>query len=248
METIAILSDQQARYNDKITERAVNKFLADLKPNVLVNNGDLFDFEALGSYRKTLAQKESLLKDWRAGRAVLERQRKLLPKTRIVLIEGNHEERWTRYMIDNAEAMSMLPSMGIPNSLCVNDYDVEFVGPYGKGIKFGTLHIYHGSFVSMHSGYSAKRELEKSWTSGVSGHTHRLGATYFTDRLGQTHAWYENGCLCYTDSRIPAGGNSGSHNWQQGFSWGYRDGNVWNIYQTAITRHKFIANGKLYTP
>jgi predicted phosphodiesterase len=250
METIVILSDQQARYNDVLTERAVNKFLADLQPDILVNDGDLFEFEALSSFRKTLAAQQSVEKDRAAGRLVLERQRSALPNARIILVEGNHEERLTRFLLDQAPALADTPALHIPTYLGVSDYNVEYVGPYGAEFNWHSVLIYHGEAVSRHSSYSAKQEMENAGTSGVSGHTHRLGSHYKTDRES-AHAWYENGCMCKIVGRgqPPSSKKFRQHNWQQGFTVGYwaaRD--LWNLYTVSITNHRFVWGGKLYGP
>ena len=249
LDTIVICSDQQARYDDRVTGEAFYSFLSDFRPTLLVNNGDLFDFESLGTFRKTLVERASLMEDVRAGLDILMREAGASPRSRIILIEGNHEERLTRYLLDNAEALSTVPGLQVSEFLDLEDLGVEYVGPYGKGIDWHGVEIYHGALVRSDSAYTAKAEFLQTGTSGVSGHTHRLGAYYKSDGAGP-HAWYEGGCLCNVvgenvppDARGPRVRNA-----QQGFLYGYATSDIWNLYQVHITNHQFIVEGKLYAP
>lgn len=248
MDKIVILSDHQARYTDRLTWRAVLKFLGDFQPNVIVNAGDLFDLEALSSFPKTLEARASVEKDLRAGRALVKSEMVVCPHAHVVLVEGNHEARVWRYLQDNAPEMrSVVPVKEFLLGPLADG--VQYVGPYGAGYEWHTLLIPHGAHVSKRSAYSAHAELEEAGTSGVSGHTHRLGSTYFTDRE-ETHAWYENGCLCYIRGPHvpPSVRGPRVQDWQQGFSVGYYEGGVWNVYQVSVTRHRFIWEGKTYAP
>ena len=249
MDRIIILSDQQARFHDPQTIRAVNKFVEDFQPHTLVNAGDLFDFEALSNYRKSQDAKTSVMRDWSAGRAILRKQRGILPEARIVLIEGNHEARLHKYLLDNAPALSEVPSLDIPYFLGLQDFDIEYVEPYGAGIDWHGVLIYHGGYVRKHSAYTARAEYEEAGTSGVSGHTHRLGAHYHTDRTG-SHAWFENGCLCVVNRKGEPPSERGPriNNWQQGFTYGYFDKGIWSLFPVSITKHKFIVESKVYEP
>ncbi|MBI4127981.1 MAG: metallophosphoesterase [Parcubacteria group bacterium] len=249
METIVILSDQQARFNDLLTEHSVNQFLKDFQPDTLVNNGDLFDFAALSSYRKTLTEQASLMADVKAGVDILLDQRLACPKARHILIEGNHEERLTRYLLDHAEALSDAPGLTLPRFTGLDSLGVEYIGPYGAGFDWHGVLLYHGSRISPHSAYAAKAELLDAGTSGVSGHTHRLGAHYYTDRV-ESHVWLENGCLCNIRGPHAPPSERGPRvqNWQQGFTVGFYESGMWNLYQISITRHRFIWDGRMYEP
>ena len=61
--------------------------------------------------------------------------------------------------------------------------------------------------------WQIKRHLERYRSSGVNGHTHRLGSYSVTDMHGRSHTWYEQGCLCRRDLEYVRGVG----NWQQGF-------------------------------
>ena len=249
MERIVILSDHQARYNDLLTQRAYMTFLKDFQPDVVVNNGDLFDFAALSSFRRTLTERASLMEDVAAGRNILMKQREVLPRARIMLIEGNHEERLSRYLLDHAEALSDSPSLTLPQFVGLDEFGVDYIGPYGAGFDWHGVFVYHGARIAPHSAYAARAELYDAGTSGVSGHTHRLGAHYYTDRR-ESHVWLENGCLCnIRGPKVPPSERGPRvQNWQQGLSVGFYGNNLWNLYQVSITRHKFIWDGRVYEP
>jgi len=249
VERIAILGDQHARFEDSATIEAVNHFLVDFQPDVIINNGDLVDFTALGTYRKSLGERASMSEDVVAAQSILWTQRQLFKDARIILVEGNHEERLQRYLLDNAAELADMKALTIPRILNLADYDVEYLGPYGQGFDWHGVFIYHGTRLSPHSAYTARAEYGDTGTSGVSGHVHRLGAHYVTDRAGE-HVWLEGGCLCNLDgdNMPPSYRGPRIHNWQQGFTVGYWTGARWTLYQVPITGHQFIWDGEVYKP
>lgn len=65
------------------------------------------------------------------------------------------------------------------------------------------------------SGYTARGELEKHDSSGISGHTHR-GGVYYYKTPERYLAWFESFCLCDLNPEYVQ-----EPNWQQGFLYGY---------------------------
>jgi hypothetical protein len=232
------------------TEQAVLRFIEDFKPEALIDNGDLFDFEAISRFPTSLVKRTSLQDDVDAGRAIIRHQREAAgPDCEIYVTEGNHEARLSKFITANAPELSESPGLTMEDFCGFADFDAKYVHPYGNGVDWHGILVAHGNRVNAHSAGSAKAEFGDSGTSLIMGHTQRLGAYYVTDRTG-THAAFENGCMC----RIDPGGAAPSmrgprvNNWQQGFAVGFADDYGWNIYQVSITNHEFIWGGKRYTP
>ncbi len=145
----------------------------------------------------------------------------LTPHAEHVWFEGNHEERLKRLiwgLADNRQAGEILTLDGVRNALeWGNLLGLDALGwettPYPKHkLLHDKLIVKHGSSVRKHSAYTAKEEHDKYGKSGISGHTHRLGAFYHRDYNG-AHAWFEIGLLGriredYVDHA----------NWQQGMA------------------------------
>ena len=70
----------------------------------------------------------------------------------------------------------------------------------------------HGSVVSQKAGQTAIKEMERSYTSGATGHTHRL-IKYITRKAEKKFVWLETGCLCSMKPEYIL-----EPDWQQGFA------------------------------
>ena len=66
---------------------------------------------------------------------------------------------------------------------------------YGNHVEFLGFVLTHGNVVRKHSAYTAKAMYEQYQSSGVSGHTHRLGRYSKTDMHSRSHTWLEQGPL-----------------------------------------------------
>lgn len=249
MERIIITSDHQCRYNDLETEKSVLKFVRDFKPTTVVVNGDLVDLESVGKYRKTPEAMQSLVADIDAGKQVLKNLRKAAPDADIHFTFGNHEDRMANFILDKAPELFSLSGVTLETLLETEKLGITVHKPWGAGLDWNDVFIYHGTLVSKHSGASAKAEREVDGGSGVSGHTQRVGMHAVSERSG-VHTWIEGGCMCNVrgDNVPPSFRGPRLNNWQQAIVVGYADHGHWTMYPVLIYDHKFIFNDKLYSP
>jgi hypothetical protein len=250
METLVVASDHQARYYDKRTHKAFLEFLHDFQPTTGIVNGDLVDLEGLSKFRTSPSKRMSVVDDIKAGRQILEDYINASPDTDWHLTAGNHEERLENFLIDHAPELTELPGLTLEELLGVDELGVTYHGPYGAGVDWHTIHVYHGKAVSSFSSYSARKEFDINLTSGITGHTQRLGQYYFTDGRGRVHVWFEAGCMCEINPRNapPSGRGPRQNNWQQGFVVVYWESNErWSGYTVPIVRHGFLWGGKEYS-
>lgn len=144
-----------------------------------------------------------------------------------VAITGNCS-RLERYLKKHPELYS-LDVLKLPNLLGLQEFDIEYADKY---YKLGSLKITHGSIVRKFSGYTAHAEMDKNDCSGISGHTHRLGA-FYKKTPSRYLAWFEGGCLCdinpeYVDNP----------DWQQGFINGAIDKDSFTVEIVPILEGK----------
>lgn len=245
---LVVLSDMQIPHHDRVTLGVVHRFLRNFQPDDLILNGDIADFAALSTYRLTLAQRESLSDEVFLLRLELSTLRNILPNTRIRYILGNHEERLAHYITDHAPELEWLADgpLSLEALAKTGELGIEVVAPYGESVDWYGLMVTHGTIIRDNT---AKANLIREGSSGVSGHTHRLSSYYKTDRSG-THAWYEGGCLCNLEGpHRPPPAHPGVVDWQQGFVVAYATGErAWTVYQVPIVGHRFIWNGAVYAP
>lgn len=148
-----------------------------------------------------------------------------------VAITGNCS-RIERYLKKHPELYS-LNALKLPNLLNLDNYGIEYKD---KGFKLGSLKIIHGDMVRKFSGYTARGELEKHDSSGISSHTHR-GSAYYYRTPERYLAWFESFCLCDLNPEYIS-----EPNWQQGFLYGYIEKDSFAV--TPIP----IVDGKIKNP
>lgn len=206
-----VMSDIHFPYHDSKALEAVYKFLEQTLVDTIILNGDILDFYDVSSFDKDPNRVNSLQKEINLAQKFFKKLRNLSPDSKIVLVKGNHCSRLERYLKKHPELYS-LDALKLPNLLGLDKYNIEYKD---KGFKLGSLKIIHGDMVRKFSAYTARGELEKHDSSGISSHTHRGGAYYYKTPERYL-AWFESFCLCdlnpeYVDEP----------NWQQGFLYGY---------------------------
>lgn len=237
-EKSVFLSDIHAPYEDKWCMYITERFLKWFKPNRVFILGDLVDFYQLSRFDKDPERIEDLQADIDAAVRVLAMIRRSVgPRCEVVFFEGNHEVRLRKWLWNHPEVAS-LRAIQLEELLQLKSLNIKLVRalePY----DYHGFAIEHGDIVRKHSGYTARGMMEKCGVSGISGHTHRLGAHYLTNRGGD-FVWYENGCLCDRNPdyvKFP--------NWQQGFSvgWFKKNNHRFTIEQVCIPDGKCVYQG-----
>lgn len=206
-----VISDIHYPYHDTKAIKCVLDFIKDKDIDTIILNGDILDFYDVSSFDKDPDRVNSLQKEIDMSTKFFKKLRTIKPDARIVFIKGNHEYRLERYLKKHPELYS-LDALKLPNLLDLKKYNIEYSD---KGIKLGNLKIIHGDMVRKFSGYTARGELEKHDSSGISSHTHR-GGVYYYKTPERYLAWFESFCLCDLNPEY-----INEPNWQQGFLYGY---------------------------
>lgn len=223
-----VLSDIHFPYQDDKAIKAVYKFLEQHPVDTIILNGDILDFYDVSSFDKDPSRINSLQEEIDMAEKFFSKLRKLSPNSRIIFVKGNHENRLERYLKKHPELYS-LDALKLPNLLGLDKFNIEYKD---KGFKFGSLKIIHGDLIRKFSSYTARGELEKHDSSGISGHTHR-GGVYYYKTPERYLAWFESFCLCdvhpfYVDDP----------NWQSGFLYGYTEGDSFAVTPIPIVDGK----------
>jgi UDP-2,3-diacylglucosamine pyrophosphatase LpxH len=241
--TIVFISDLHYPFIDKkIVELVIDKFLPDIQPEYLILGGDMIDFYGISRFAKDPRRALDTQKDIDGLHGLLVKIRGLLPDTKIIYLEGNHEYRMTTYKWTKAPAMTYIRALGLEQLLGLKDLDIPFIS-YNKYWNYKKIYFVHGDVISKHSGYTAKNMLDKWGVNVVFGHCHRTGKHNHTTLNGNQGAW-ESGCLCDTNPEYV----KGKANWQQGMSVvDYYKDKIFYVHNIDIVLHSFLYNGKYYT-
>lgn len=237
---VACLSDIHYPYQDEKAEEIALAFMCDYKPDIVVWNGDIFDFYAVSQYEKSISKKMDIQQeiDYGYGRLQLW-VKELGVKTKHFFREGNHENRLSRLISSKAPALGALRSTNLEENLDFDALGIQYVPDY-QDLYIGNMLFVHGNIVRRQGGASARGHFDQFGCSVIMGHTHRLAVSYKRNKNG-THAMVENGTLCDFDveyCKFP--------DWQHGFTTLEFDGDDFSVLQHPIINYKLIHNGKVY--
>jgi len=120
--TICVIADLQCKPTESLEYLLwIGKYIADTKPDIIVNIGDHYDMPSLSSYDKGKASAEGrrFVDDLNAGNKGLELLNLAMHKDptynpRKVFCKGNHEHRIDRYVEDNPELIGVIGTELLP--------------------------------------------------------------------------------------------------------------------------------------
>lgn len=238
-ERVVFIGDVHVPYHDTKAVAAALAFVRWFKPHHCYLIGDILDCYQLSRFDKN-PDELRLSDELEAGRKLLAEVGKALTKDCVRhYLEGNHEHRLTRWLW-STEGRKWFGELSLPRLLNLDELGYKHY-PYAGPISHRGFLVEHGDKSSRWSAYTAKAMLDSRGKSGISGHTHRMGAYYRRD-TGGIMAWFENGCLC----RLNPDYIHGSPNWQHGFSVGYYVGKRFHVEQVPVIEGKVFYQGRLF--
>jgi hypothetical protein len=244
-----------------------------VRPHRIVNLGDFLDLAEFSS--KFAVGPEMVLTTQpaidRGHRFLAEQAAAAGPQLEEhILLEGNHDDRLPRLIMQNAKAAMRLrqaadpegwPVMSVPFLLRLDELGVTYVGGYPAGrIKVAEasgrqapLFAIHGEKLDMKKQAKAERQ------STVQGHDHHFSThceVYEVDgEAVEVEAW-SMGCLCRTDGAVPS--TKGGHDargrpirrhesWQQGVGVLTETADGWDLQPVRIRDGRAYWNGEVIT-
>ena len=239
---VLFIPDQHIPYNSKLVWKMLLAVIREFKPDIIVIMGDFGDFYAVSSHLKDPGMGNDLNWEIQQVKAALWELRKAAPKSRIVYIEGNHEDRLRRYLWENAPELFGLVST--KKLLDLDLMDIEFV-PYGDDIQLGVMHATHDLDKA---GDNAHRLARADYEGCAAiGHTHGMEFSVKsnikgTPAFGVTFGWGgDHQFIKYTKKRKAVKNNI------HGFGIGYLESDTGHIHVTPhpIVDGKVVVEGKL---
>jgi predicted phosphodiesterase len=244
---VVVLPDVHIPVHDKRSVDAVMTYVKRQRGLLaVVILGDLLDLNCISAHNKNnlrALERERITADYAAAREFLTDLRKAVgPRTHIVWLQGNHEERVERFI--NA-CPSLEGALEIERNLGLERLKVVWV-PFqstGESVDLGKATFIHGLYVNeMH----AKKHV-LAWQKNVFyGHTHDVQCYPLVSR-GDNHTKVGQslGCLCAYNQSYMKGKPT---KWQQAFGVFYfQPSGQFNYYIPQIFNHRFIGpDGREY--
>lgn len=186
--------------------------LKDAGVQTVVLNGDMMDCYQLSAHEK-VEVKRSWKWELDVGRKMLTHLRQFFGDgVRIIYREGNHEERFARYLARKASELS--GTLELPELLGLRDQGIEWVGQRAK-MTIGKLWVDHGHEWFGGGGVMPARNFRmKAQDNIIVGHVHRTSSDLIRKPLdGSFIAGWSVGCLCDLNPHYAA-----RNGWNHGFA------------------------------
>lgn len=218
---IGIISDVHIPYHHVTADKrgayvTALEALRDIGINQLVINGDYIDFYALSRHERDKSRRD-LAWEIQAARSMLRHLRSWFgPDVEIIYREGNHEERWWKYLMadvksDTASMLSAIAradgydtsDMGslkyadLPTVLKLPELNIKWVDGRQR-MKAGHLNIDHGhEFYGSGGVMPARAYMLKTMDNILVGHVHKTSEfTYSRPLDNSVIGGWSVGCLC----------------------------------------------------
>lgn len=188
-----IESDRHFPYESLEYSSIVYKLVKFLKPSGYVNLGDLLDAPQATEHLKDPRKMNRIEEDIGKVNTHLNTLEEEMPRGTVIhLLEGNHEDRIRRYMLQRAKNLvGIIPDFRSMYGLKDRDGKCKWTWhpiDVWDSLKIGNTVIHHGHFYNKHV---AVQNLDRYCVKGVNfiqGHTHRFqyatNGSFFSASLG----------------------------------------------------------------
>lgn len=239
---LAFIPDTHRPYHDKRAWAVMLKALDRFRPDRVVTLGDFVDCAAVSSHSKDPARLYRFkheIQDANRGLDDLE----ALKATKYDFVEGNHEDRLPRYLMDKAPELTDVVQLSIPSLLRLDKRGWSYT-PYKHHLRIGHLNITHDTGTAGPQAHRQAREAFEGNT--IIGHTHRMASYYSGNaqgkpRVGMSFGWLGDVNAVDYMHRIQA-----MRAWQLGFGVGFLESNgVAHIQPVPIINYSVVINGEV---
>lgn len=186
---ILVVGDAHVTNNQSLRRfKWMNDYMERSNPNYVVFIGDFLTLNSLSAWdrdKRLLMEQRRYFKEIDAGNQALDYLH--FPKeTRVIFLEGNHEDRLTRYLNYHPEFAE--GDISIPNQLRLNERGFKWI-PYRSYFILNGIHFTHIPFGTIRevTGVDICSKVQQvTVNTTVFGHTHRLH-TACVHKHGQKH-------------------------------------------------------------
>lgn len=212
----------------------------DLRPDTVVQTGDLLDFYPLSRFSKDPRRALELDAEITTARGLI-MELESLGASRYAYCMGNHEARLERYLREKAPELFDL--LSVPDLLKLKGWEWY---EYRDHFNIGSCYFTHDT--GHHGRYMTYRSLDVYPGSVVTGHGHRFCFISEGNALGESKWALQPGWLGSLEQVEYAQRGVAAKNWTLGFAVLYHDrqtGSVWPTPVPIIDNRCSFA-GKLY--
>lgn len=243
LEPVLLIPDVHRPNHDERAWGLMLRVASVIKPKHIIIKGDFADAETLSAHPATKPGELSFEQEVADVRRGLD-QLDALGATNKIYIEGNHEFRLDRYLMERAPAMFHCVKWQAVLSLYERGW--QWV-PYRKSVALGKLHITHDTGTA---GINAHRQAAQAFGgSAVIGHTHRMAYEIRGRFDGTPYVAAMFGWLGDAEKAASYMHEAKASEWVHGFGIGYLEpqSGVVHLQPVPIVHGKCVVNGRLFT-
>lgn len=177
MKRIVIVPDIQVPFQNKRQVNSLAGFIKAMKPDDVIQCGDLIDFVSLGRWvRGARGEYEHDIKSH------IDETKRVLEKLQIRhWVRGNHDERLDKYVENNAPALRGFPGLSIEEAFDLGNLGVEYHRDmYEVAPDWAVAHGDEGPMSTI-AGQTAMKLANRVGKSVACGHGHRAGIAAQTE-------------------------------------------------------------------
>jgi len=232
-----IISDLHFPYQDNKAITAALKYGLKEQVTCILINGDLLDFAGISRHERDWRQR-SVFEEFEAVRKFLKMLRDKFPNAKIVFKEGNHDERWEKWLYVKAPELFDDPEYKLEVRLRLGELKIDIVKDR-RPVKIGHLTVLHGHEMAGTSGgvNPARSTFTKTLESVLIGHFHKSSSHSESSMWGDLKVTESVGCLCGLHPQFMR-----VNKWNYGFA--IVDLNI-KTGEYQVGNYKII-NGKVY--
>jgi predicted phosphodiesterase len=193
---VLILSDIHIPYHDIDALSVAIQTGIDEEVDTVVLNGDALDCHMISDFVKD-PKKRKFKDELYAMRSFLSELRGQFPEAEIIYKEGNHEERYWRYMRVKAPELFDIDAFDFPTLTHCDKHDIKWLDGKSK-INIGGLSIFHGHEFGkqfLPSVNVARGLFLKTKANAMCGHHHQTAEHTERDVNGKVITCWGVGCL-----------------------------------------------------
>jgi len=194
---IGVFGDVHVPYHNNTALTAYLQWLQKQNPTVIFINGDLADFHTLSRFEKD-PKARSVFEEREAVLQFFGVLRRLFPKARIILKQGNHDERLEKYLRVKAPELLDLEELEYENIFKLDNYGIEMVKDK-RIVRIGHLSVLHGHEypTPVIGPVNAARGLFlRAKASSLVNHHHQVSEHSEGNIKGEMITCWSLGCLC----------------------------------------------------
>lgn len=194
---VLLLPDIHVPYHDDRAVSVAVKYGVDFNPDIVLLNGDAFDAHSISWWCRD-PRERNFKEEVKAMVAFLAWLRSKFPKAQILYKEGNHEERYEKYMIDRCPEFLGIAAFEFDSLLEMDASGIEYIGDQ-RAINAGELTIIHGheyKFAISNPVNPARGLFTRALNHALCGHFHQESKHTENNIRHQSVTTWSTGCLC----------------------------------------------------